>query len=505
VTRRQSVVLAVVLLASYAYFYQAGGWNQNSRFDLVRAISERGSVRIVDYDQITGDKAVFDGHVYSDKAPGQALTAVPAVAVARLFGAGFDDNSIALLAYLATVCAAGLPTVAAALCLLQTARRLGATPGGAAFAAVAYGLSTPAWVYATLLWGNALAAGCLMAAFLAAVALRTPADAARDRRLALAVGAASGWAVVAEYPAAPAGCILAALALVHAGSRRFRQVLGWVVLGALVPALILAVYNATAFGSPVHISYQNVEGFSGMQEGVLGLTTPKRTVLQELLFGSFRGLLPLAPVLVAAPLGLVLLWRRCSAARASIVATVGIVTYYLLLNASYYYWDGGFSFGPRLVGAALPFMCFGLAEVFSRARRLVGGLLALVTAYGVAITAMAISTIVMLPEDAQAPVAQLIWPAFLSGNLALNHQTFIAFAGENPAPLLRAWNIGQLLGFSGVLSLLPLGLAWLLAALAWISWRRQEDDASHVLGLQDGAARVRLDDAGHAVVPGVDE
>ena len=73
-------ILAVTLFISYAYFYQAGGWNQNSRFDLVRAILERGTVRIDAYAQNTGDKATFDGHAYSDKAPGQALASVPAVA-----------------------------------------------------------------------------------------------------------------------------------------------------------------------------------------------------------------------------------------------------------------------------------------------------------------------------------------------------------------------------------------------------------------------------------------
>ena len=40
-----AVLLVAVLLVSYAYFYQAGGWNQNSRFALVRAIVERGTIR----------------------------------------------------------------------------------------------------------------------------------------------------------------------------------------------------------------------------------------------------------------------------------------------------------------------------------------------------------------------------------------------------------------------------------------------------------------------------
>src|SRR5438876_3836154 len=97
-------MLACALLASYAYFYQAGGWNQNSRFDLVRALVERGTVRIDAYADNTGDKTVFDGHVYSDKAPGQALAAVPLVAIGTAFAnvVGADPTrpaSVAILAY----------------------------------------------------------------------------------------------------------------------------------------------------------------------------------------------------------------------------------------------------------------------------------------------------------------------------------------------------------------------------------------------------------------------
>jgi len=42
-TSARTVTLAIpacALLVSYAYFYQAGGWNQNSRFDLAVALVE---------------------------------------------------------------------------------------------------------------------------------------------------------------------------------------------------------------------------------------------------------------------------------------------------------------------------------------------------------------------------------------------------------------------------------------------------------------------------------
>ena len=36
--KQRRALLFALLFTSFAYFYQAGGWNQNSRFDLVRAI-----------------------------------------------------------------------------------------------------------------------------------------------------------------------------------------------------------------------------------------------------------------------------------------------------------------------------------------------------------------------------------------------------------------------------------------------------------------------------------
>ena len=43
---RPATPLFALVLGAYAYFYQAGGWNQNARFDLVRALVEQGTLTI---------------------------------------------------------------------------------------------------------------------------------------------------------------------------------------------------------------------------------------------------------------------------------------------------------------------------------------------------------------------------------------------------------------------------------------------------------------------------
>src|SRR5216117_1030718 len=82
-SRRRAIILALTIFVSFAYFYEGGGWNQNTRFDLVRAIVENGTVRIDLYHENTGDKAHVGTHFYMDKAPGASLAAVPFVAAVR--------------------------------------------------------------------------------------------------------------------------------------------------------------------------------------------------------------------------------------------------------------------------------------------------------------------------------------------------------------------------------------------------------------------------------------
>jgi hypothetical protein len=280
--------------------------------------------------------------------------------------------------------------------------------------------------------------------------------------LGLLVGLAAAWAVVTEYPAAPAALIIAMLAW-----RSWR----WVLLGAMLPVLGLAAYNAAAFGSPLRVGYESVQGFTGMQEGLLGITTPKRTVLQEILFGEFRGLLPLAPVLVIAPVG----WLKLRS-RPAALAAASIVAYYLLFNASYFYWDGGFSYGPRHIGAALPFLALGLAPLWMGHLKVP---LVLLTAWGIAMAGMAVSTTVLLPESVMAPIRDVVWPAFARGDLALNHDLFVLRADPTAAPTgvldRGAWNLGMLLGLQGWLSLLPLGVCWAVVGVA--TWRIADTQA----------------------------
>lgn len=468
--RRTAIVLGCALLVSYAYFYEAGGWNQNSRFALVRAIVERATLRIDEYAASTGDRAVWGGHYYSDKAPGASLLAVLPVAVAGAVArfAGVPPSSrrgIAWTSYVATVATSGVFTVIAALLTFALALRWGASREAAIFGALAYGLATPAWCYATLFMGHGVTAGCLMLAFAAAVFLDGPAP---RLRLAWVVGLACGWASVTEFPAAIPAALIAALALSLADVRARRRVAASMLAGAAIALACLAAYNTAAFGSPLRLGYASEEAFEGMRNGLFGIATPRLEVAYGILFGRYRGLLRLAPIAAVAPIGLVLL-TRSRHVRAPALVGLTISAYYVVLNASYIYWEGGWSYGPRHLSPSLPFVALGAAPIWDSASKPGRILLVICCLWGGALSLIAVSTTAQPPGNLQSPVHDFLWPAFRAGDLSVNHQSFVDYAVD-PDRLRggmlshAAWNVGELLGLRGLVSLLPLAGVWGIAA-----------------------------------------
>jgi len=474
---KAALLLGGVVFFSFVYFYEGGGWNQNSRFDLLRAIIERHTLQIDAYHDNTHDKAHFQGHYYSEKAPGLVFLAVPFAMVARpaLRLAGLDPQSppgLVALSYVVSACTVALPAALAGVCLFFLGLRFGGDVTGAAFGAIVMCLGTPIWAYAGLFWAHALVGACFVFAFACALQLGESRGAIVEFLWALGAGLAAGWATVTEYPAAPASAALAFLALSYAwprgGAARWRVIAG-VGVGAGICLIVLLTYLHAAFGSfrPSY-SYYEPDSFSFMQrQGYMGLTYPHPDRLLKLLFGCSRGIFFASPVLLAAPFGLWWLWKERGRRKAALAAA-GIVVYYFLFNASFYWWKSGLSFGPRYAGASFPLLCLGLAVAWQRARR--GGrvVLAVLAAGSVCLTLMVVSTTSQLSMQDTCPLLHSTWPAFWAGQVALNHQSMLTVAEAGSSRLYGAFNLGQLAGLRGLASLIPLLAVWACAAAVWV-------------------------------------
>jgi hypothetical protein len=478
--RYRALLIGTIVFISYAYFYEGGGWNQNSRFDLVRAIIQQHTLRIDTYHENTGDKAFANGHYYSDKAPGLVLLAVPVALATRpvLRSAGVDPDlphGLVAISYFATIFSIALPLAAACALLFLIALRLGGSVGGAAFAALAMGLATPLWAYGTLFWGHALAGACLVFAFAAAVQLPSSPSTAQDLGWATAAGMAAGWATVTEYPAAPASLILAILALglvwKDGWPRRWRIAAG-IALGALPCVAVLLIYQWAAFGSAFHpsYSYYPAGAFPWMKRGYLGLTYPHVDVALKLLFNCRRGLLFSGPVIFAAPFGLRWLWKQ-PGTRAAAAAASAVAAYYFLFHSSFSAYSGR-SYGPRYLGAGLPLLCLGLAPAWDRARKPWRKVIAALAICGGLFALTAVSTDSQPPTEFKCPVFQFFLPSFWSGKLSLNADTMLTNEEAGASHIGHAFNLGELAGLHGLASLLPLLGLWLIAAFLWLRVNR---------------------------------
>jgi hypothetical protein len=459
------LVLAVWI--TQAFFVGAPGWNQNSRFALTRAIVERGSIAIDPEHPLTGDKSFRDGHYYCDKAPGVSWLAVVPYAVLHLgqraLGAETPEvrvqpldpaeaasgrgppieakqpgdrfvynRAFKVALWVVTIVAVGGPSALAAFAVARiVARHPAIDEVLARRVAVVYAVGTPALTYATGLYGHQLCGALLVLALAAILEARAP----------WVAGTLLGAAVVTEYPAAVPAAGLVLFAAQRHGAR-------WALRVALagVPwALALAAYHHAAFGHPLRTGYDFLvrDEFARGMSVRYGIGSPDLEVLQEILWGRYRGLFWVAPITIAAAWGLVAdavagerSWRGL--ARLALAVSV----FYVILNASYWMWDGGASLGPRHVVPALGLLALGLPTAWRRAPTLVGALAVISIVHVVVGTAAG-------PEAPQ-------W-----GDPIWEHAMGDLWRGTSATS-----NLGGLLGLPGPLRLLPLVPVW------WWAWER---------------------------------
>lgn len=468
--RRVALGIAGLLLGTYAYFHHAGGWNENSRFDLVRALVDDHTLSIDRYHRNTGDKALRDGHYYSDKAPGLSFLAAPGYALLTLLRGAFRSEHDFVVTALAvvTVLTVGVAGAATGALVYRSSRALGASPRGALVGALGLGLGTLAFPFSTMLFGHQLAACLLFGA--AALALDRRRESTRGR--SAAVLALSAVSVLVEYPAAPAALLIVATEL---SARRPSMRRALAVLAGAVPIALLAAYLTAAFGGPLRVGYAALADPSARDEmlsrGLFGLTFPRPQVLLQLLLGPDRGLLVYSPVLLLALPGYGALLDDGEGDRAlrrrALLLLAGVPTYFLLFVSSYEWWQGGAAFGSRHLVPMLPFVAVPVALAASR-RPAIGATLAAVSAA----TMLVVTSVQPKPAERWArPFTEYLLPAFLRGELAdskacpdIGSSQFKGHVALLRGRAQDAMNLGMLVGARGPRSLAPLIALWLAAA-----------------------------------------
>jgi hypothetical protein len=450
-----------VLFVSYAYFFQGGGWNANSRFDLTRALVTNGSIAIDPFVENTGDWAKHDGHFYTNKAPGFSFLSVPAYAVASgvahaLFPEREAERLVAA-AYLTNLVVNALPAALLGLLLFRLLPRFGIEAAGPrAWCTLAFGLGTLAFPYSTAYYAHQPAAVLGFAAFAALLHARSS---ERATPWAAAAGAAAGAAVIVE-PSCLVVAVVLGLSLVFDASGR--RLLPWFVAAGLPFAAVQLFYNAAAFGDPFGSSYHqsNPDALVVRDGGLFGAPSLER--LYQLTLSPYRGLLFTSPLLALAAWGFRPLYR-IDPRTAGICGVV--VLGFLAFTTSFHAWHGGWAPGPRYLVPGLPFLFLPLALGMLRARVFAVGLGAVSIGAMLAITAVTIE----VPVRIENPLADFILPRLLAGEVSVNPRGFLPF--ETPL-VWASFNLGEGLWPEQLVSVLPLLACWGLGAFAILRMTR---------------------------------
>lgn len=417
------IALFLFVWASCCWF---GSWelNPNSATRLFASVAlvERGAATIDRMAPVTIDKSRFGDHYYLDKAPGMTLMALPAVALADAltgtredaYRADINDPGLGrfyrLRLRIAVAMGPALLTALAAVLLFDMGATLTGSAAAGLFGALGYALGSPIWGWTTTFFGHASVAALYVTALWAVFRGERP-------RHALVAGLALGGAVAIEYQAVLAGSAIGIWLLVRVWptAERWRAIAAFAI-GGIVALIPVMIYDLVAFGTVFRIGYSGVVGYAGMQRGLFGLGVPRPEILWEITFGVHKGLFWVAPALVMALPGLMLLARRAPGLARSGIAVAGIV---LLVNAAYYYWDGGNATGPRHAMPAIGALAIGLAPFWAslrtrRARLIAGAVMAL----SIALNAVIAAAQILSPPQFLFPIwSVVIRDGFLAGDM----------------------------------------------------------------------------------------
>ena len=242
-----------------------------------------------------------------------------------------------------------LLTVATAYLVARFIRELGYGSRVALFGLVAFGIASPAMVYARGDFAQPLLGFCLIAGLLAAVRFRR----SRSRK-ALIAAAATMFLAVLTRPV-EGSLLLPALVVMIAPNLRLRSwkpetyralaVVGGLFVAGVVVTLLV---NWGRYGSPLQSGYTQVSWGTPIWVGLPGvLVSPARGILWQF------------PLIVLAPLGLSTVWR--SEHRLLAIVITGLTAALLLNTALWVPWWGAQSWGSRLFVPALPMVAVAAA------------------------------------------------------------------------------------------------------------------------------------------------
>lgn len=324
--------------------------NGGSHYALLRTIVDNQTFALENFDDYAegNDIAIVNDELYSDRPPGNAVTAVPFYLLAGSLPdpitplpSRHDADNPRLMWLLLLPVLAGTGT---ALLVYTLLRRCRVSLPAAFLATVFFALGTVHWKYSTVFFSHALSSLLVLGSVTLALWLgKRP---SRHWGWFALLGFLLGWSVVVEYSNGLLVIVVALFVLLARRKDPMTQLLrqmGALVLAGLVAAAFLAYYNNTNFGSPFTLSYAFATNYPWAAEFGSTFSYPLGAGLRALLWWgeadgwcggvcTNQGIFLLSPVLLLALPGL---WRYGRGYPREFALTMSLFLIYTLLFAQH--------------------------------------------------------------------------------------------------------------------------------------------------------------------------
>ena len=248
----------------------------------------------------------------------------------------------------------------------------------------------------------------------------------RTARTGFAVGLLIGMLPLLEYTAVPVAVLLGIYGITTFW--RPRQLLAF-ILGGLIDVAALSFYQARACEGWANPCPKFAEGYTWLQSKTFGFGRPSAAFLKDASLSHSSGFFGMSPYMwlgvLAIPFGLVVTYgtslERRERRMATLIWVSSMVALWIFVSAASNP-HGGWSIGPRYLGAAPPFFAFGAVLALERIsqRSRTWRLIARATAGGLAVAGAAEVGLVSIvyntvSETTARPLSQFALPLARAG------------------------------------------------------------------------------------------
>jgi hypothetical protein len=416
------IVFLLVLFCSVFFFQIYPHFiptNEHSRMLLTSAIVDDHTIivdKAIERFGDTQDKSFFNGHYYSEKAPGISILGVPVYFLLRQLRIQSDPSWY--LFWLRLICVT-IPSICFVIFLSNFWRRMFDGHSSTVLAFV-YMFGTVAFTYSLQFISHHLTAVVLFLSF--SSAWNACNNEKSQLKLVVLSGFFAGAALIMEYPTVLQVGLLFLYVLFRF---RLSKKTMLFIAGLLPFVLFLLLYNYAIFGTPFDSTYrhsmvQNVSWDVPTAKALIGLT-----------ISSSRGLLFFSSILLLSIPGIAHLMKN-NRFRLEGILILCIALSSLLFHAGMSNWPAGWSLGPRYLTPILPFLMTAIAYYLSAESSTISAkIFFFIFTSCISIFMITTGTITFpFPaEEIANPVFSLFVPMMIHGAYSLNIPELLGFHG----------------------------------------------------------------------------